>query len=148
LVDETRNVQSAAGDTAGCSGVTSRTRGTAGPGGSEAADTDTETGTETGTKRGDANWHSLIIKVTASLTPTGSVEIWWDGAKQTFKNGSQVLANLVTMNSSDWLGKGLPVDVNFYRNQGFILGTPMIYHGIHKIGTTFASVAPPAATGP
>jgi hypothetical protein len=97
----------------------------------------------------DANWHSLIIKVTVSSTPTGSVEIWWDGAKQTFRTGSDVLTNLVTMNStSDWLGTGLPLDLDFYRNRGFIPGTPVIYHGIPKIGTTYASVAPSIATGP
>jgi hypothetical protein len=98
----------------------------------------------------DAKWHNLTVKTRMSTSANGTIDIWWDGVKQTFRNGSGTLTNLVTMNSptSDWLGSGWPLDIDFYRNAGNISGTPVIYHDFPKIGKTYASVAPAIASGP
>ncbi len=87
-------------------------------------------------------WEKLIVHVKFSDIPTvGFVEIWLNGVRQTFKDGSQRLYYATLVNGINWTGSNSNhLDLDQYRALTPALGSVSIYHGASAVGTTYASI--------
>lgn len=90
----------------------------------------------------DGQRHKIVIHETGATDGTGLVELWFDGLKQMFADGTQALHQATLEPGVNWDGHTPNwVVVNQYRQKGAIPGTVTTYHGEAKIGSTYASVA-------
>jgi Polysaccharide lyase len=92
----------------------------------------------------DGNWHTLTIHVHfTSNTSDGTVDLWWDGVRQTFNVGpeaGQQTAHGATLQCAHYLCPD-GVDIDQYRSPTWYSGTVTVYHGAPSYGSTYASVA-------
>jgi len=81
-------------------------------------------------------WFSIVMKVRYSTSAsTGYVELWYNGAKQTFANGSQ------TMKMQTWDGVDNNIHWGIYRSGG-VNGTGHHYMKNVRIATTYNEAVP------
>lgn len=87
-------------------------------------------------------WEDIILHIKFSPNPTvGFVEIWHNGVKQTFKDGSQKLFYATLANGINWSPGGTnSIFINQYRSRDSKLGTVTIYHDEVYVGKTYESV--------
>jgi len=85
-------------------------------------------------------WEDFVLHVLWSTDPTiGFVELWHDGAQQTFNDGKTREHYATFVPSIN--GVSDTVYVNQYRKAGYNLGTVVLYHDDIRVGRTYASVA-------
>lgn len=88
-------------------------------------------------------WHDLVYHVKFSTDASeGFVEIWYDGVKQTMKNGEERVYYQTLRPGLNWNGTPNSFFLNQYRQAGQGLGTVTLYHDEAAVGTTYESVAP------
>jgi Polysaccharide lyase len=90
-------------------------------------------------------WLDMVLHVKFSSDPTvGFIEIWLNGAPQTFANGRQRLYMATLVPGVNWDGAagGNSLDLDQYRSILDPLGPLTIYHAAAAIGHSFAAVAP------
>lgn len=89
----------------------------------------------------DGRWHTFILHIHFATDNTGVMELWFDGVRQTFLNGSQTLRRATMVPGATWDGTtGNFLDINSYRPVDTIPGTATLYHGAPAVGPTLASV--------
>jgi hypothetical protein len=90
-------------------------------------------------------WENITLHVKFSPDKTvGYVEIWQNGAKQTFIDGTQRYYMATLMPGISWNGSTATnsLYMNSYRHLDVIPDTITLYHDDVKVGSTFASVQP------
>ena len=89
------------------------------------------------------SWEDLVLHIKFSNDPAvGFVEIWHNGVKQTFKDGSQKLFYATLAEGINWEPGGFnSMFTNLYRSSDSKLGTVTIYHDEVLVGKTYESVA-------
>jgi hypothetical protein len=84
-------------------------------------------------------WTDFTVRVKWSKDPSvGFVELWVDGARQTFSNGQTRLA-MATIQSDQ---TGVENIATNYRKRGAIPGEVTLLHDAVKVGTSYATVQP------
>jgi hypothetical protein len=84
-------------------------------------------------------WQDFVVHVKWSKDANvGFIELWFNGAQQTFSNGQQRLA-MATIQSDQSAVETIPTS---YRKKGMIGGTVTLYQDAVKVGTSYAAVAP------
>jgi hypothetical protein len=89
------------------------------------------------------DWEDLVIHVNFSTDPSvGFVEIWSNGHKQTFKNGTQRLHYETLVPGVNWQERGYnSVFIGQYRSANAQLGAVTLYQDDVRVGPTYSSVA-------
>jgi hypothetical protein len=81
-------------------------------------------------------WFSIVMKVRYSTSAsTGYIELWYNGARQTFANGSQ------TMKMQTWDGVDNNIHWGIYRSGG-VNGTGHHYMKNVRVATTYNEAVP------
>lgn len=92
----------------------------------------------------DDKWHTLIVHIVTESkagATDGSVELWYDGAKQTLYHGQQTLTGIrILEQGNDGVSYSARLGLDSYRQPNMIPGTYALYHGVPRIGTSMASV--------
>jgi len=84
-------------------------------------------------------WTDFTVRVKWSKDPSvGFVELWVDGARQTFSNGQTRLAMATTQSDQT----GVEHIATNYRKRGAIPGEVTLLHDAVKVGTSYATVQP------
>ena len=87
-------------------------------------------------------WEDIVLHVKFSTDPNvGFVELWRNGARQTFKDGSQTIhynTLIPTVNG----GGPNRLSLDQYRSAAAPMGTVSIYHDEARIGHSYQSVLP------
>jgi hypothetical protein len=87
-------------------------------------------------------WEDIVLHVKFSTDPrVGFVELWRNGRRQTFTNGSQTLFYNTIVPIVNGGGPNA-LYLNQYRSSTPALGTVTLYHDQAKVGSSYASVAP------
>ena len=85
-------------------------------------------------------WVNFVAHVNWSKDPrAGFVELWVDGARQTFSGGQQRLSTQTVMSDQNNGVKTIPTN---YRGKGVVPGAVTLYHDEVKVGTSYGAVAP------
>jgi hypothetical protein len=85
-------------------------------------------------------WENFVLHVNWSTDPkVGYVELWLNGVRQIFANGS-TRVNFATFDPSI-NGRSDTVYINQYRQAGQRLGTVTIFQDNIRVGRTYTSVA-------
>jgi hypothetical protein len=87
-------------------------------------------------------WEDIVLHVKFSTDPSvGFVELWRNGVRQTFTDGSQrFYYDTLVPGVND--GSPNSLILNEYRSGSTPMGTVWLYHADVKVGTSYASVAP------
>ena len=97
----------------------------------------------------DAGWHTIYLHTVMAPDNTGSVQLWFDGQPQTFKNGSQTINYPTLAPGINWDGHTANIlNVNQYRRAGLYPGTVVTYQAAAKVGTTLTAVQDTSTSGP
>jgi fibronectin type 3 domain-containing protein len=88
-------------------------------------------------------WEDLVLHVKFSTDPSvGFVELWRNGVRQTFNDGSQRIYYDTLVPGVNWDGSSPNrLYINQYRSSKTLMGTVTLYHDDARVGTTYASVA-------
>jgi hypothetical protein len=95
-------------------------------------------------------WLDIVLHVKFSSDPTvGFIEIWLNGAQQSFSNGQTRLYMTTLQPGINWNGTtgGNFLDLDQYRSIVDPLGPLTIYHAAAAIGNSYAAVAPNLRAG-
>lgn len=95
-------------------------------------------------------WLDIVLHVKFSSDPTvGFIEIWLNGAQQSFSNGQTRLHMTTLQPGINWNGTtgGNFLDLDQYRSISDPLGPLTIYHAAAAIGNSYAAVAPNLRAG-
>ncbi|HXV05798.1 MAG TPA: polysaccharide lyase [Solirubrobacterales bacterium] len=89
-------------------------------------------------------WEDIVLHVKFSTDPSvGFVELWLNGAQQTFKNGARRIYYDTLVPGVNWDGSSPNrVYLNQYRSSSPPRGAVTLYHDAARVGTSYASVAP------
>jgi hypothetical protein len=89
-------------------------------------------------------WEDLVLHVRFSThAQVGFVELWLNGRRQRFTNGSTRFYEATLQPGVNWDGKHPDsVALDQYRGNVPALGTTVLYHTGVKVGTTYAAAAP------
>jgi len=97
---------------------------------------DTRTRIWSRAKPSTGTWFSIVLKVRYSSSPsTGYLELWYNGSRQTFYNGTQ------TLKMQTWDGVDNNIHWGIYRTGG-INGTGHHYMKNVRIATTYSEAVP------
>jgi hypothetical protein len=99
--------------------------------------------TSPGTIRKGSGWEDIVVHVKFSTDPrVGFVELWLNGARQRFSNGSTRIYYDTLVPGVNWDGHTPNrLFINQYRSPQ-ITGTLVLYHDAARVGTSYAAVQP------
>jgi len=89
-------------------------------------------------------WQDVVLHVSFSADPhVGYVELWLDGAQQTFANGKTRYYQATLKPGDNWDGiHANRLYLDQYRGPRPAMGTVTLYHGAAKVAQTYAQAAP------